>query len=96
MASQKHFVERSKRAVEGMQAQGLVDSRLDPGFVSDALGAMMGRFAELWLTQDYAEYDFDVAVEQITMIWANALGLPPEPKPAAARSRGRRNGTKIA
>jgi hypothetical protein len=33
------------------------------------------RFAELWLVQGYREYDFDNAVEQLSILWANALGL---------------------
>jgi hypothetical protein len=28
----------------------------------------------------YREYDFDEAVEQLTLLWANALGLVPEPR----------------
>jgi hypothetical protein len=42
---------------------------------ADALGAMTARIAELWLVQGYREYDFDEAVEQLTILWANALGL---------------------
>jgi AcrR family transcriptional regulator len=76
MASQKHFVERSERAIKQLQKEGQADPRLDPAMASDALGAMVARFAELWLTQGYRSYDFDQAVEQLTIIWANALGLP--------------------
>lgn len=94
MASQKHFVERSEKAVKQMQKDGLVDSRLNPALVSDALGAMVGRFAELWLTQGYRSYDFDEVVEQITMIWANAIGLPPESQ--SLRSTSRRAKANIA
>ncbi len=83
MASQKHFVERSERSIKRLQADGLADRRLDPAIVSDALGAMVARFSELWLTQGYRSYDFDVAVDQLSIIWANALGLPPEPLPVA-------------
>jgi hypothetical protein len=36
---------------------------------------MVARFAEMWLVQGYREYDFDAAVEQLTRLWANALGL---------------------
>ena len=39
--------------------------------------AMVGRFAELWLVQGYREYDFDEAVEQLSLLWANALRIPP-------------------
>ena len=36
---------------------------------------MVGRFAELWLVQGYASYDFEEAVEQLTTLWCNALRL---------------------
>ena len=58
---------------------------------ADALGAMIARVAELWLVQRYREYDFDKAVEQLSILWANALGLTderPDRKPAR-RKNGR-------
>ena len=75
MATQRHFAERSERAIRGWQADGLVDPGLDPVVAADALGAMTARFAELWLVQGYREYDFDAAVDQVTRLWANALDL---------------------
>jgi len=79
MATMKHFVERAERSIRHMQKDGLVDGRLDPAIAADALGAMVARFAELWLVQGYRDYDFDEAVEQLSILWANALGLDPEP-----------------
>ncbi|HET6948898.1 MAG TPA: TetR/AcrR family transcriptional regulator [Acidimicrobiales bacterium] len=79
MATMKHFVERAERAIRRLQGEGHVDGRVHPAIAADALGAMVGRFAELWLVQGYREYDFDEAVEQLTVLWANALGLPAEP-----------------
>ena len=81
MARQRHFAERSERAIRRWQQEGLVDPGLDATLVSDALGAMVGRFAELWLVQDYRTYDFDHAVEQLTRIWANALRLEEDDTP---------------
>ena len=75
MATMKHFVERAEKAVRQLQRDGLADTRLDPAMAADALGAMVARFAELWLVQGYREYDFDKAVDQLTILWANALGL---------------------
>jgi len=75
MARQRHFAERSERAIRRWQAEGIADRRIDAALAADALGAMVGRFAELWLVQGYREYDFDQAVEQLTRIWANALGI---------------------
>jgi AcrR family transcriptional regulator len=76
---QKHFAERSERAIRRRQAEGLVDAAVDAEIAAMALGAMVARFAELWLVQGYAQYDFDHAVEQVTTLWANALGLRDEP-----------------
>ena len=79
-ATMKHFVERAEPAVRRLQEQGLVDARLDAEFASDALGAMVARFAELWLVQGYREYDFEQAVDQLTILWSNALGMGSEPE----------------
>ena len=88
MATMKHFVERAERSIRQLQQEGLADERLDPAMAADALGAMIARFAELWLVQGYREFDFDRAVDQLTTLWANALGLTPEPaeaRPTKAR-----------
>jgi AcrR family transcriptional regulator len=75
MATMKHFVERAERAIRQLQAEGEVDVLIDPALAADALGAMVARFAELWLVQHYREYDFDNAVDQLSLLWGNALGL---------------------
>jgi hypothetical protein len=89
MNTMKHFVERAEAAILGLQQEGLVDCRLKPPLAADALGAMVARFAELWLVQGYREYDFDEAVEQLTILWGNALGLL---SGAAYRTRGDERG----
>jgi len=73
--TQKHFAERAERNIRRLQEEGRVDASIDPSIAAMALGAMVARFAELWLVQGYAEYDFDEAVEQLTRLWCNALGL---------------------
>lgn len=85
MATMKHFVERAERAIRRLQEDGVADRRLNPSMAADALGAMVARFAELWLVQGYRNYDFEEAVEQLTLLWANALGLPAETAPARVR-----------
>lgn len=77
--TQKHFAERAERSIARLQKEGLVDEWIDPGIAAAALGAMVGRFAELWLVQGWARYDFEVVVEQLTRLWCNALGLEVEP-----------------
>ena len=62
----------------------MADRALDPVIAADALGALVSRFAELWLVQGYRDYDFDEAVEQLSLICANALRHPEDA--GAARS----------
>jgi AcrR family transcriptional regulator len=71
IATQKHFAERAERSIRRLQRDGLADKKVD--------AAMVARFAELWMVQEYRAYDFEDAVEQLTRLWANALGLPDEP-----------------
>ncbi len=78
ISTQKHFAERAERSIRRLQRDGVADPNVDAAMAADALGAMVARFAELWLVQDYRAYDFDQAVEQLTRLWANALGLPEE------------------
>jgi AcrR family transcriptional regulator len=91
MSTMKHFVERAERAIRRMQREGHVDARINPSIAADALGAMVARFAELWLVQGYREYDFDEAVEQLTILWSNALGLKDDASTSPApRKRSRK------
>ena len=84
VANQKHFTERAEEACRQQQREGMADRTLDPVIAADALGALVSRFAELWLVQGYRDYDFDEAVEQLSLICANALRHPEDAR--AARS----------
>jgi AcrR family transcriptional regulator len=86
---QKHFAQRAERAIRRLQDEGRADPAVDAALAADALGAMVARFAELWLVQGYRDYDFEHAVEQLTRLWANALCLeddPPRRRPRASRA----------
>ncbi|HEX4862571.1 MAG TPA: TetR/AcrR family transcriptional regulator [Acidimicrobiales bacterium] len=93
MASQKHFAERSERAIRKLQREGAADPRVKPAIAADALGSMIARFAELWLTQGYREYDFDEAVDQLSLLWANALGIDSQELEPKSRIRKPRKPT---
>lgn len=86
MQRQKHFADRAERAIRRLQASGRADRSIDPEIAAVALGSMIGRFAELWLVEDWGRIDFDHAVEQVTRLWANAIGVEVPP----ARPRGQR------
>jgi AcrR family transcriptional regulator len=83
---QKHFAHRAERSIRRLQKAGLADRSIDPDIAAAALGSMIGRFAELWLIEGWDEYDFDDAVEQLTRLWANAIGLQSDEAPAKRRT----------
>jgi AcrR family transcriptional regulator len=82
---QKHFAERAEASIRRLQKEGAADPDVDPAIAAVALGSMVARFAEVWLVEEWEDFDFDQAAEQLTRLWANAIGLH-EPK-----RRGRRN-----
>lgn len=77
MRRQKHFADRAERAIRRLQAAGEADPAVDPAIAALALGSMVARTAELWLVEGWGDYDLDVVAEQVTRLWANALGLTP-------------------
>ena len=80
MQRQKHFADRAERAIRRLQKEGVADPGIDPEIAAVALGSMVARFAELWLVEDWGEFDFDTVAHQLTRLWANALGLQEPPK----------------
>ena len=81
--------------VRRLQADGAADPDIDPEIAAVALGSLVGRFAELWLLEGWGTYDFDHAVEQVTRLWANAIGLhepatTPTAPAAAAKPKAKR------
>ena len=75
MRRQKHFADRAEAAIHRLQDEGNADPDVDPKIAAVALGSMVGRFAELWLVEQWGDYEFDTAVDQISRLWANAIGL---------------------
>jgi AcrR family transcriptional regulator len=86
MQRQKHFAERAERAIRRLQDQGAADPDIDPEIAAVALGSMVARFAELWLVEDWSKFEFDAAAEQLSKLWANAIGLR---EPSRTPRRGR-------
>jgi AcrR family transcriptional regulator len=75
LATLQHFFEQSEHNIRSLQRAGAADARLDARLAAAALCSMTARFAELWLVQGYDDYDFEDAVEQLSMLSANALGI---------------------
>jgi len=58
-----------------LQRRGLADPNIDAMVAAEALGAMTYRFAELWLAHGGVTSDFDTAVDTVSRLFINALGL---------------------
>ena len=75
MRRQKHFADRAERSIRRLQEAGQADPGVDPEIAALALGSMVARVAELWLVEHWGTYDLDEVAEQLTVLWANAIGL---------------------
>lgn len=71
--------ERISNSIAGLQRRGWVDPSLNPTIAASALGAMVTRFAEMWLVQRLFDMDFEEGVEQLTRLFLNALHLREKP-----------------
>jgi AcrR family transcriptional regulator len=81
-----YLAARLESAIKRLQAEGLADGRVDERYAATALGGMVAKFAEMMFIGG-AQFEMEAAVEQLTLLWANALGL----SDASVRpARGRR------
>ena len=82
------FVGRAEKSIRGLQEAGLADPGLDPRYAAHALTGMVSRFAYTWCAQG-EDFELDKAVDELTGLWARALGLTappranPDPEPTA-------------
>jgi len=65
---------RLESSVKKLQAQGLADERVETRYAANALGGMVAKFAEMMFIGGMT-FDMDTAVDQLTLLWANAIGL---------------------
>jgi AcrR family transcriptional regulator len=72
---QKHFADRAEKAIRRLQDAGAADPDVDPEIAALALGSMVARFAELWLVDNWGDFDLETVADQLTRLWANAIGL---------------------
>lgn len=80
-----YLAARLEAAIRRLQADGLADKRIDERYAATALGGMVAKFAEMMFIGG-ASFDMGQAVEQLTLLWANALGLSPD---TAGKARAR-------
>ncbi|MFA1545952.1 TetR/AcrR family transcriptional regulator [Actinomadura chokoriensis] len=84
-----YLAARLESAIKRLQAEGVADKRIDERYAATALGGMVAKFAEMMFVGG-ARFDMQEAVEQLTLLWANALGLDPA---AADRKAPAKTGT---
>ena len=89
------IVSRVERAIRRWQADGLADPTVDAHYAANALGSMVDRSVYVWLVLE-EPHEPELAVEMLTRLWANALGIATPPRkpthrpakgPAAVASR---------
>lgn len=68
-------VGRIVRAIERMQASSEVSTAIDARYAATALTGMVSNFAYRWCVSD-ADFDLATAAEQLSLLWANSLGIP--------------------
>ncbi len=69
------YAKQVAASIRRLQQHGLADPDLDPTLAAAALGAMTGRFPEMWLVQGAVDCTMDAAVDQLARLFINALGL---------------------
>ena len=75
LSRHEKYAEQIAESIRELQRRKLADPSLDPAVAAAAIGAMTGRFAELWLVQNAVECTMDTAVDQMTKLLVNALGI---------------------
>ncbi len=81
----KHYQDQMAQSIRQLQRHGLADPALEPTIAAACLGSMTSRFPEMWLAQGFLTCRFDDAVDQLSRLYVNALGL--EDGARAARPR---------
>jgi AcrR family transcriptional regulator len=74
--SRHTFTGRSERFIRRLQDEGVADPDIDAHYAAHALGAMMSKFAYSWFAAG-ENFEYDRAVDQLTRLWCNAIGLKP-------------------
>jgi AcrR family transcriptional regulator len=69
-----YLAARLESAISRLQSEGNADARINTRYAAIALGGMVARFAEMMFLGGIS-FDLDTAVEQLTLLWANSLGI---------------------
>lgn len=73
------FVHRNEHGIRRLQEQGLADPHIDPRIAASVLGGMIEHFCLLWFVHGVT-FDETAALDNLTRLWAQAIGLkvPPD------------------
>ena len=75
LSRHEKYAAQIAESIRELQRRGLADKSLNPEIAAAGIGAMTGRFAELWLVQNAVDATIDQAVDQMTKLLVNALGI---------------------
>jgi len=83
------FSHKLELSIVKLQDEGVADKLIEPRYAAEALGCMVAKFAEMWFGQG-GTFEMETAVDQLTRLWTNALGIPTD----AADGPAQRDGVK--
>lgn len=89
---QDAFAHAIERRMREYQKLSLANADLDPWLAANALGGMVAFVADQ-LSSRVEPIDLDFAVEQLTLLWANAIGLHMSPKVSTSKPKSTRRAT---
>lgn len=69
------YAERLADAIRGLQRDGEADPGVDPAIASQAITAMVTRFAEAWFVEERVDCSFEQGVAQLNHLCLNALRM---------------------
>lgn len=72
--SRRFWLQRNTEAIARWQEHGRIDPEIVPEYAASLLGSMIDRSAYVWVVLG-EPYEFDVAVQQLTRVYCNALRI---------------------
>jgi AcrR family transcriptional regulator len=75
LARHERYAQQVAGSIRQLQLRNRADPDLDPRIAAAMIGALTDRFAELWLVQGAVDATMDEAVDQVTRMLVNALGI---------------------
>lgn len=87
-ARHQRYTEQIAGTIRQLQQRKLADPSLDADVTAAAIGALTHRFAQMWIVNGAIDCTHKQAIEQLSRIFANTLGLRPAGHEEAHRALG--------